>query len=129
VVGFCYGGGMVNFLATKLPDLAAGVPFYGNAAPADQAVARIKAELLLVFAENDERINAAWPAYEAALRKAGVRHEALTRARTTGHAARLQQRHHAALRRGGSAQAVHHWPGSCNAPARAAATMWCCSRP
>ena len=76
VVGFCFGGGMANFLATKLPDLAAAVPFYGNVAPADQAAA-IKAELLLVFAENDERINAAWPEYEAALKKAGVRYEAL----------------------------------------------------
>ena len=74
-VGFCYGGGMVNYLATQVPELLAGAPFYGAAAPADQA-ARIKAELTVVFAENDERINAAWPAYEAALKAAGVKFEA-----------------------------------------------------
>jgi len=74
-VGFCYGGGMVNLLATRVPELLAGAPFYGAPAPAD-AVGRIKAELTLVFAENDERINAAWPAYEAALKAAGVKFEA-----------------------------------------------------
>jgi carboxymethylenebutenolidase len=74
-VGFCFGGGMCNYLATQLPDLNAAVPFYGNVAPADQA-AKIKAELLLVFAESDERINAGWPAYEAALKQAGVKHQA-----------------------------------------------------
>ena len=60
-VGFCYGGGMVNLLATRVPELLAGAPFYGAPAPADQ-VGRIKAELLLMFADTDERINAAWPA-------------------------------------------------------------------
>ena len=75
-VGFCYGGGIVNLLATRVPTLVAGVPFYGNAAPLDK-VALIKAQLLVVFAENDERINAAWPAYEAALKTAGVRYEAM----------------------------------------------------
>ncbi len=74
-VGFCYGGGMVNFLATRVPELLAGAPFYGAAPPADQA-ARIKAELTVVFADNDERINGAWPAYEAALKAAGVKYEA-----------------------------------------------------
>lgn len=74
-VGFCYGGGMCNYLATQLPDLAAAVPFYGAAAPAEQA-ARIKAELMLVFADQDERINAMWPPYEAALKQAGVRYQA-----------------------------------------------------
>jgi carboxymethylenebutenolidase len=76
-VGFCYGGGMANFLATRLPDLAAAVPFYGNA-PATDDVPAIRAELLIHFAENDERINAAWPAYEAALKAAGKRYEAHT---------------------------------------------------
>ncbi len=75
-VGFCDGGGVVNMLATRMPELAGGVPFYGNAAPLDQ-VAKIKCELLHVFADNDERINAAWPAYDAALKAAGVRSEAL----------------------------------------------------
>jgi carboxymethylenebutenolidase len=74
-VGFCFGGGMCNYLATQLPELQAAAPFYGNVAPAEHA-ARIRAELLLTFAEHDERINAGWPAYEAALKQAGVRHQA-----------------------------------------------------
>ncbi len=74
-IGFCYGGGMVNLLATRVPELLAGVPFYGAPAPADQ-VGKIKAELLLMFADNDERINAAWPAYDEALKAAGVKHAA-----------------------------------------------------
>ncbi len=74
-VGFCYGGGIVNFLAERLPSLAAGAPFYGAAPPLDQ-VAAIKAELLLQFAGKDERINAAWPAYETALQQAGVKYQA-----------------------------------------------------
>jgi carboxymethylenebutenolidase len=74
-VGFCYGGGVVNFLATKLPDLAAGVPFYGPQPPAAD-VPRIKAPLLLQYAGADERVNAGWPAYEAALKAAGVPYEA-----------------------------------------------------
>lgn len=73
VVGFCYGGGMANFLATQLPDLDAAAPFYGNAAPLEQ-VPGIKAEMLVVLAANDERINAGWPAYEDALKQAGVRY-------------------------------------------------------
>jgi carboxymethylenebutenolidase len=72
-IGFCFGGGIANFLATRLPGLRAAVPFYGGAAPAGE-VGNIRAELLVVLAENDERINAGWPAYEAALRKAGVRY-------------------------------------------------------
>lgn len=71
-VGFCYGGGVVNMLATRVPELVAGVPFYGNAPPLDQ-VGKIRCELLLMFADNDERINAAWPPFEAALKAAGVR--------------------------------------------------------
>ena len=74
-VGFCWGGGMVNQLAVRLPELAAGVPFYGPA-PALDKVADIKAALLLFFAGNDDRLNAGWPAYEAALKAAGVRFEA-----------------------------------------------------
>jgi carboxymethylenebutenolidase len=73
-VGFCYGGGMVNWLATRLPDLGAGVAFYGSAAPLED-VAGIKAPLMIQSAETDERINAGWPAYEAALKAAGVRYE------------------------------------------------------
>jgi len=75
VVGFCYGGGIANFLATQLADLGAAVPFYG-AQPPEEDVDRIKAPLLLQYAGNDERINAGWPKYEAALKKAHVRYEA-----------------------------------------------------
>jgi carboxymethylenebutenolidase len=73
-VGFCYGGGIVHWLATKQPDLGAGVPFYGNV-PAPEDAARVKAPLLVQLAGTDERINAAWPAYEAALKAAGVKFE------------------------------------------------------
>ena len=75
VVGFCYGGGVSNMLATRVPELVAAVPFYGEA-PALDKVPAIKAQLLLFFAENDERINAMWPPYEAALKAAKVRYEA-----------------------------------------------------
>ena len=73
VVGFCYGGGMANFLATQLPELKAAAPFYGSAAKLED-VPRIKAELLVVLAGNDERINAQYPAYEEALKANGVRY-------------------------------------------------------
>jgi carboxymethylenebutenolidase len=73
-VGFCYGGGMVNYLATRLPDLAAGVAFYGSA-PNLEDVPKIEAPLLIQSAEVDERINAGWPAYEQALKAAKVRYE------------------------------------------------------
>ena len=73
VVGFCYGGGIANFLATRLPDLGAAVPFYGNQASAEDA-AKIKSPLLIHYAASDERINAGWPAYEAALKAANVPH-------------------------------------------------------
>jgi len=75
VVGFCYGGGVAHMLSTQLPDLAAAVPFYGNHPPVEDA-ARVKAPLLIHFAGVDERINAAWPAYEAALKAAGARYTA-----------------------------------------------------
>ena len=75
VTGFCYGGGVANFLATRVPDLAAAVPFYGTP-PAPEEAGKIKAPLLLQFAETDERINAAWPASEAALKAAGVKYQA-----------------------------------------------------
>ena len=74
VVGFCYGGSIVNMLATRLPDLGAAVPFYGGQ-PATEDAAKIKAPLLVHYAENDERINAGWPAYESALKTAGVKYE------------------------------------------------------
>ncbi|MBC7609654.1 MAG: dienelactone hydrolase family protein [Polaromonas sp.] len=71
-VGFCYGGGMVHTLAVRLPELNAAVPFYGNQ-PAVADAAKVKAPMLLQFAAVDERINASWPAYEAALKAAGAR--------------------------------------------------------
>jgi len=74
VVGFCYGGGIANMLATRLPDLAGAVPFYGNQPNAEDA-AKIKAPLLIHYAENDDRINAGWPAYETALKAANVKYE------------------------------------------------------
>jgi carboxymethylenebutenolidase len=73
-VGFCYGGGIVNWLATTLPDLGAAVAFYGSAPPLED-VAKIKAPLLIQSAETDPRINASWPDYETALKAAGVRYE------------------------------------------------------
>lgn len=76
VVGFCYGGGMANFLATRLPWLDAAAPFYGSAAPLED-VPKIEAELLVVLADNDERVNAGWPAYETALKAADVRYTLL----------------------------------------------------
>ena len=71
VVGFCWGGGMSNYLATRLPDLAAAVPFYGSAVPAEEA-AKIKAPLLIHYAGTDTRINEGWPAYETGLKAAGA---------------------------------------------------------
>jgi len=74
-VGFCYGGGVVHRLSTRLPGLNAAVSFYGNH-PAAADAAKVKAPLLMHFAGIDERINASWPAYEAALKAAGVRYTA-----------------------------------------------------
>jgi len=69
-VGFCYGGGVVNRLAVCLPNLEAGVPFYGSAPPTE-AVADIQAPLLIHYASLDERVNAGWPEYQRALDAAG----------------------------------------------------------
>ncbi|MEM9523184.1 MAG: YghX family hydrolase [Pseudomonadota bacterium] len=65
-VGFCYGGGVVSAIAVAYPELAAGVPFYGRQ-PATEDVPKIEAPLLIHMGERDERINAGWPAFEAAL--------------------------------------------------------------
>lgn len=75
VVGFCYGGGMTHTLTTRLPELNAAVPFYGNQPPVEDA-AKVKTPLLIHFAAVDERINASWPAYEAALKAAGATYTA-----------------------------------------------------
>jgi len=69
-VGFCYGGGVCNAMAVRIPELAASVPFYGRQAAAED-VPKIQAPLLLHYAGLDERINAGWPAYEAALQAHG----------------------------------------------------------
>ena len=74
-VGFCFGGGIVNLMAVRLPDLAAGVPFYGSQPPLDQ-VPNIKAPLLIHYAGLDTRINEGWPAYEAALKANKVEYTA-----------------------------------------------------
>lgn len=74
-VGFCFGGGMVNRLAVRMPELAAGAPFYG-AAPVLEGVPNIKASLLLHFAEHDPNINKRWPDYEAALKANAVKFDA-----------------------------------------------------
>ena len=77
-VGFCFGGGVVNTLAVRLGDgLAAGVPFYGAQPPAAD-VAKIKANMLIHYAGNDERIDAGWPAFEAALKANKVHYEQYT---------------------------------------------------
>ncbi|MEO8678014.1 MAG: dienelactone hydrolase family protein, partial [Vicinamibacterales bacterium] len=73
-VGFCYGGSIVNMLATRIPDLKGGVPFYGGQPTAEEA-AKIKSPLLIQYAGNDTRVNAGWPAYETALKAANVKYE------------------------------------------------------
>lgn len=76
VTGFCFGGGMANTLAWRLPELVkAAVPYYGGQPSAENA-AKIKGALLLHYAELDTRVNAGWPAYEAALKSAGVEYQA-----------------------------------------------------
>ena len=74
-VGFCFGGGLVNQIAVRNPELAAGVPFYG-AAPQTADVPKIKAAMLLHFAENDPNIRGRWPAYETALKENNIKYEA-----------------------------------------------------
>jgi len=73
-VGFCYGGDIVNILATRMPDLGAAVPFYGLQ-PSAADTAKIKAPLLIHYAELDQRIDAGWPAFEAALKANGVKYQ------------------------------------------------------
>ncbi len=68
VVGFCFGGWIANMMAVRIPDLSASVPFYGGQ-PAIEDVPKIKAPLLLHYAELDTRVNEGWPAYEKALKE------------------------------------------------------------
>jgi len=74
-VGFCWGGGIVHTLAARMPDLDAGVPFYGNA-PAPEEAAKVKAPLLVQLADVDEWVDRSWRAYEPALKAAGVKYTA-----------------------------------------------------
>src|SRR5688500_2448526 len=69
VVGFCWGGGMSHWLATQVSDLDAAAPFYGPA-PAPEEAKKVKADLLVVLAETDERVNATWPPYEEEVKEA-----------------------------------------------------------
>jgi carboxymethylenebutenolidase len=73
-VGFCYGGGIVNTLATQVPDLAAAVPFYGSQ-PKAEDVAHIKAPMLIHYAGKDERIDAGIPAFEEALKANHIKYQ------------------------------------------------------
>jgi carboxymethylenebutenolidase len=73
-VGFCFGGGVVNQMAVRIPELLAGVPFYGSQAAAAD-VPKIKAALQIHYASDDERINRGWPAFEQALKANKVRYE------------------------------------------------------
>ncbi|WP_419700758.1 dienelactone hydrolase family protein [Mucilaginibacter sp. NFX135] len=75
VVGFCYGGGIANMMAVRIPELAAAVPFYGSQ-PAITDVPKIKAPLLLHYAALDTRITEGWPPYEAALKEHGKKYQA-----------------------------------------------------
>lgn len=75
ITGFCYGGGVSNAAAVAYPELKAAVPYYGRQAAAED-VPKIQAPLLLHYGELDERINAGWPAYEAALKEHGKTYEA-----------------------------------------------------
>ncbi|GGJ92140.1 YghX family hydrolase [Pseudomonas matsuisoli] len=75
ITGFCYGGGVSHAAAVAYPELAAAVPFYGRQAKPED-VSKIKAPLLIHFAETDPNVNATWPAYEAALKSAGTTYEA-----------------------------------------------------
>ncbi|SEO64414.1 carboxymethylenebutenolidase [Mucilaginibacter gossypiicola] len=75
VVGFCYGGGIANMMAVRVPDLAAAVPFYGSQ-PALEDVPKIKAPLQLHYASLDTRITDGWLAYEKALKENGKKYQA-----------------------------------------------------
>jgi carboxymethylenebutenolidase len=76
VVGFCFGGGMSNTLAVRLPNIIkASAPFYGGQ-PSSEDTKKIKASMLLHYAELDKRVNAGWPDYETALKANGINYTA-----------------------------------------------------
>jgi carboxymethylenebutenolidase len=72
--GFCWGGAMTNQVAVNSPDLIAAAPYYGRQ-PAEEDVAKIKASVMAHYAENDQGINAGIPAFEEALKKAGINYQ------------------------------------------------------
>ena len=73
LTGFCWGGGITNELAAEMGNaVQAGAPYYGLSVTADKA-SKIKAELVLHFAENDPRINNTWPSYDASLKSSGIK--------------------------------------------------------
>jgi len=74
-VGFCFGGGVVNLVATRFPDMAAAAPYYG-AQPKAEDAAKIKAAMAIHYASEDERIDAGWPAFEKVLKEHGVKYQA-----------------------------------------------------
>ena len=74
-IGFCFGGGMVNRLAVRFPEINAGVPFYGPPPPVEEA-AKVKAAMQLHFAEKDDFVNKTWVDFEAALKKNHVKYQA-----------------------------------------------------
>ena len=75
VVGFCFGGWISNMMAVRIPELGAAVPYYGRQ-PSDEEAKKIKAPLLLQYAELDTRVNAGWPAFEAVLKANNIDHNA-----------------------------------------------------
>ena len=75
VVGFCFGGWISNMMAVRIPELGAAVPYYGRQ-PSDEDALKIKAPLLLQYAELDTRVNAGWPAFEAVLKDKNINYEA-----------------------------------------------------
>jgi carboxymethylenebutenolidase len=81
VVGFCFGGGVSNSLAVRIPDLGGAVPFYGRQ-PSAEDTAKINAPLLIHYAGNDPGVNQGWPAFEAALKANGKKYQAFTYAGT-----------------------------------------------
>ena len=74
VVGFCFGGWISNMMAVKVPDLKAAVPFYGGQ-PSAEETAKIKAPLLIQYAELDTRVNDGWPDYEKALKENNIEYK------------------------------------------------------
>ena len=73
-IGFCFGGGIVNQLAVRMPDLGAGAPFYGRQ-PSAEDTAKIKAPLMLHYAVNDPGVDQGIPAFEAALKANNKKYE------------------------------------------------------